>query len=317
MLFKSFLFYQITKLPQNLTAESAQNALTTEQAPLTANSLEQLKWMSPFGYGHPELVHTIGNHLLICAERTQKLLPASIINQAVKEETSIIANQEGRQVSRREIAAIREKIYGQMISKALLKKSQIMAYIDIKNKRLIIGTTNKTLADMFLDLLFKTFSELCVAKPETILPSGIAMTGWLKNNTLPQAFSFANDCEVVDLEEKQSKLKFKGLDLLDKEILSHLTPSRQVAKLALLFNDKLQFVLNQDLSISALKYLDLIQEDRAQMTTETQAAELDADFAIASEAINALIDELVSALGGINQTKTTLEQNQMAERVEA
>lgn len=302
MLFKSFLIFKITQCPE-LTVETAQQALEAESAPLNISALEQLRWMSPFGYGHDQWVHGIGGNILLCAERSQKLLPASILNQNVQEEAAMIGHQENRKLSKREMASIREKIYGQMLSKALVKKSHIMAYIDTKNHWLVLGTTNKTLADTFLDLLFKTFTNLCLDKPDTVLPCGLAMTGWLKNDDLPEPFTFANDCEVIDLEEKQSKFKFKGVDLLDPDIRSHLTPSRQVAKLTLNYDEKLIFTLQQDMSIAGLKYLELIQTSRSEMATDSKASELDADFAIASDTIHHLITALTEALGGIQQAQ--------------
>ncbi len=301
MLFKSFMVFQITQCPA-INIEKAQQALEAESAPLNISALEQLRWMSPFGYGHEALAHSIGDNILLCAERAQKVLPASILNQNVQETAATIAHAENRQVSKREMASIREQTYGQMLSKAFVKKTHIMAYLDLKQKRLILGTTNKALADTFLDLLFKTFNDLCLARLDPTLPGGIAMTGWLKNDDLPEPFTLAYDCEVVDLEEKQSKLKFKGMPLQDPDIISHLTPSRQVAKLSMMMDEKLMFTLNQDLSISGLKYLELLQTSRSEIATDTKASELDADFAIASDTINTLIDALVHALGGMQAT---------------
>ena len=51
-------------------------------------------------------------------------------------------------------------------------------------------------------------------------------------------------------------------------------------KLALSWSDRLAFVLDENLSVKRLKFLELIQEQAAEIETDDEIGQFDADFSI-------------------------------------
>jgi hypothetical protein len=66
------------------------------------------------------------------------------------------------------------------------------------------------------------------------------------------------------------------------EIKNHLDSGKQVIKLAMSWADRLSFVLDESLAVKRLKFLDLIQEQAADIEAFDETEQFDADFSIMS-----------------------------------
>jgi len=70
-----------------------------------------------------------------------------------------------------------------------------------------------------------------------------------------------------------------------------------VTKLALDWQERLKFMLQNDGSIKRLSYSETLKEENADIPKEDMAVKLDADFILASEEIKLLLEELTAGLG--------------------
>ena len=87
-------------------------------------------------------------------------------------------------------------------------------------------------------------------------------------------------------------IRASGHDLGTEEILNHLRAGKQVVKLALDWDERLRFVLAEDLSLKRLKVGDALLDEIAD--GEDPAARLDAEFAIMALQLRELIARLGS-----------------------
>lgn len=87
-------------------------------------------------------------------------------------------------------------------------------------------------------------------------------------------------------------------DLMTEEVKNHLDNDKLVTKLALCWDECLCFVLGDDLSIKRLKFSDELRERNDDITSEDQAARMDADFALVTGELSQFIPALMTALGG-------------------
>ena len=71
-----------------------------------------------------------------------------------------------------------------------------------------------------------------------------------------------------------------------------------VTQLALTFEDRLSFVLDQRLTVKRLKFLDIVQEAAREVDAENAAERFDADFAVMSLELARFLPRLVEAFGG-------------------
>ena len=84
------------------------------------------------------------------------------------------------------------------------------------------------------------------------------------------------------------------------EITHHLEAGKQVIKVAVTWSDRMSFVIDENLAIKRLKFLDLIQDQIADTEAEDEAARFDVDFTIMSLEIANFLPRLVEVFGGGN-----------------
>lgn len=295
-MFKSFvIFTSQSQLPSN--PENCQLAAESESAPIEISELESIAWASPYGYGNKSLVVAGNGMILMAIEKSQKLIPGAVVTQNVNEKLSELRNLEQREPSKREKASIKEKILCEMSVKAFVKKQIIHICLDPTNQRLIIANTQKATIDACLDLIYKTFPKISLENLQTQTPIATAMTSWLKQSS-PENLCLLHECELRDTENNSS-IKFKGIELQHDDVLCHLNSTTIVQKLSLVYDEKIQFGLNADGTISGIKYLEYIKTEKAGIFTESLQAEIDADFIISIDVINNCLNTLISALGGL------------------
>ena len=300
-MFKALTTFLITdQIPSN--PENCQLAAKSESAPVEISATEVIAWASPYGPGHESFVSSANGKILMTVEKSQKLIPAAVLNQTVNEQLSIIRHQENREPSKRERAALKEKVLCEMTTKAFTKKQYINICIDAKNSMLLISSTQKAVVDACLDLVYKTFPRIELEAIATEISTAKAMTDWLRQQALPHPFTLMHECELKDTEDN-STIKFKGLDLLSDDVIGHLNPNTQVQKLVLVHDEKMQFTLSADFSVSGIKYLEYVQNEKANVFTENMQAEIDADFIVSADVIAECLNDLIKALGGISVSK--------------
>ncbi|MCP4127004.1 MAG: recombination-associated protein RdgC, partial [Gammaproteobacteria bacterium] len=76
---------------------------------------------------------------------------------------------------------------------------------------------------------------------------------------------------------------------------------KQVVRLALEWDERVSFVLSEDLSIKRLGFMDIIQEEAAEVSAEDDSARFDADFAIMSLELGRFIPRLLEQFGGLER----------------
>jgi recombination associated protein RdgC len=127
------------------------------------------------------------------------------------------------------------------------------------------------------------------------------MTEWLRTGEPPSNLTIESECELKSEEKEGSVIRCQRQELISPEMKLHLDAGKQVTKLALSFEDRLGFVLGDDWVIRKLRFLDLIQEEAAQVDEGSDEAQFDADFALMSREINRMIQSLVPLFGGASQ----------------
>ena len=100
MIFKSIRLFRLTK-PMQHTAESLHDILL-ERAfiPCDSYQLSSFGWIEPMGKHGQQLVHQTGRQLMLCACKEERLLPASVLRDAVEEEVHQIETEQARRVFR-------------------------------------------------------------------------------------------------------------------------------------------------------------------------------------------------------------------------
>ncbi|RLA20836.1 MAG: recombination-associated protein RdgC, partial [Gammaproteobacteria bacterium] len=109
-----------------------------------------------------------------------------------------------------------------------------------------------------------------------------------------------DECELRSPEEAGGIIRCKRQDLAAPEIKNHLDTGKQVIKLAVSWSDRLSFIVDENLSIKRLKFLELIQDQVADTESDSAEEQFDVDFTIMSQELSAFLPRLLELFGGEN-----------------
>jgi recombination associated protein RdgC len=261
-----------------------------------AMDLASRGWVAPRGDGDA-LVHASAGAMLIALGVEQKLLPASVVNQYAQARAEEIEAQQGYRPGRKQLREIRERVADELLPRAFTRKRSTHVWIDPAGGWLAIDAANAAKGDEVLEVLGKCVDDLPLAVLKTRLSPSSAMTAWLAADEAPAGFTIDRDCELRAPTEDKATVRYVRHALEAKQIGAHIEAGKQATRLALTWNDRLSFVLHENLQVKRLAFLDLLKEE-AEQQAQNADEQFDADFAIMSGEFSRFLPDLVEALGG-------------------
>ncbi|QTH65056.1 recombination-associated protein RdgC [Psychrosphaera ytuae] len=291
MWFNNALIYKFTK-PFDLTAEQIAEQLQTHVF-RPCGSQDQMKqgWV-PAIPGTEALLHAANTCYLISLKTEEKILPTTVVKEALEEKVQLIQHERGQKVGKKEQQSLKEEIIQQLLPKAFTKSSRLYAYIDVKNQWIVVNSSSANKAETLLALLRQCLGSLPILphKPEQDLM--LAMTQWVKEDDLPVPFMFASDIELKALDEEGASAKLKNHDVTEDEVQLHISNGKYVHKLGLVWDEKAKFVINEEAALKQIKFLDIVKEQTDDVPNDDKLAKFDADFALMTGELNNLINDL-------------------------
>jgi recombination associated protein RdgC len=280
MWFKNLAVYRFTE-PFSLTAEVLEQKLQQQPfRPCGGHDEFSFGWTSPLGKSSDTLVHASNGFIMLCAKKEEKVIPSSVINEMLQDKISEIEELEARKLPQKERSRIKDELIFELLPRAFSFSRKTYAYIDSQGGWLVVDAASPKKAEDLLSQLRKCLGSLPVAPiTATAKPAGV-MTQWLLNNDSPKDIVIEDECELRSPEEEGGIIRCKRHDLALPEIKNHLDSGKQVIKLAMSWADRLSFVLDENLSVKRLKFLDLIQEQAADIEAFDEVEQFDADFSI-------------------------------------
>ena len=297
MWFKNIFIY---RLPADctLTAATLQQKLALKPLQACSGLDKQSRgWVSC--RGDERLVHVANQQILFALGVEQKLLPASIINRFAKERVADIEAQQGHKIGRKELKGIKEAITEELLPRAFALQRTTYAWIDPVNNRLIIDAASSAKAEELLEQLGKTLDDLPVKPLHTQLSPVAAMTDWLAGDNAPAGFSIDRELELRASGESKATVRYANHALEGGEIHSHIAAGKRATRLGLTWNDRISFVLTEQMQIKRLEFLDIIKEESATLA-DTADEMFELDFTLMTGELGKMLTDLTRALGGEN-----------------
>jgi recombination associated protein RdgC len=260
-------------------------------------------WASPFGRDSEVLSHKIGHCYLVTARKEEKVLPSSVVNGQLDE---LVAQQEAelaRKLPSKEKQAMKEDLIHRLLPQAFSKFKHIGAMIDTQLGIVVVDASSASAAEDLLGLLRNSFGSLPVKPWFAEQPTELYFTQFLRQQQLVDGFEFGAEVELRDANDSGAVVRCRQHDLSGTEIETHLAHNKQVTKLALLWQQRLQFVLEQDLAIKRFKPTDVLIDEQDKLVDATPEQRVDADFALLSGEIAQLFPQLV----GLFQTELSVD----------
>jgi recombination associated protein RdgC len=264
-------------------------------SPCGATQRESMGWVAPLGKKANALTHSANGFILLSMARQERLLPASVVREEVDERVTEIEHKEDRKVTAKEKKELRENIEHELLPRAFTRTQKMDAWIDPKGGWLVIDSASAPRAETFTKLLRKTLGTLPVALPDTEVTPATAMTAWLQEDNLPEPFLLGAECELKTPDEAKSSAVFKNHELLSDEVQTNLKKGKYVAKLALIWSDKISFVVTEELQIKKLKFLDVMKDELQESDAETHEDHIDIEFTLMTGEVSAMLVDLLGS----------------------
>ncbi len=291
MWFTNAFSYKFTK-PFDTSVEELEKALQEHIfRPCGSQDQQKQGWVSAIP-GTTNLVHAAEKSALICLKTEEKILPSSVVKDALEEKVQDIEAERGQKVGKKEKQTIKEEIVQALLPKAFTRSNRLYAYINFEYQWLVVNSSGANKAENLLAFLRQSLGSLPILpmKPEGDLI--VTLTQWVKEDNLPTPFVFSTDIELKALDEEAATAKLKNHDVTEEEVQLHISNGKYVHKLGLIWDEKIKFNLNDDASLKQIKFLDVVKEQTEDVPNEDKLAKFDADFALMSGELNQLLSEL-------------------------
>ncbi|VVC77023.1 Recombination-associated protein RdgC [Aquicella siphonis] len=292
MWFKQVQLFQLTS-----PIQSSPNALAEKLEPLAFNPClpsmpSSAGWISPVEEEGAPLARGLNGCIMFCLQAEEKILPASVVTQTLKEKIRQIELAEGRRVRQKEKLSYKEEVTQTLLPRAFSKYSRTYAYIDTRNQWLVLNSTSPKKTEAFLSMFKKSLGD-GICSIDVIKPASI-VTQWLKNKDYPQAFSIEKFCVLQDPDQQNRVIRCQQQDLFDSSIQSLVKDGCEAIQIGLCWHDKLSFVMADDFSFRSIHLAD---DDLAEIQDEMESRQqkFDADFVMMTEMYAGLINDLLAA----------------------
>ena len=250
---------------------------------------------------------TVGsNHLIVC-EKQEKLLPASVINQALKTRIAQIETEQGYKVGKKMRNDLKQQITESLYAKAFTVSKFFNVWINTEHDLMCVETTSELVTDNVLSFLIRDLDwrghRLVTDKNADGLMRDLILFDSGVGN-----LSVGRSCVLQDRYETGKNITYKN-ELLDTGIVSnYVMEDKRPVKLEIVLHsgdNECCFTIDSRCVISKITLPDMV-EDRSVFDTDDDY--FDNEFTIRSGQCLKIINELISTLG---------EQQQLIEQGKA
>lgn len=302
MWFKNLYLFRLTaELNQDHNAfnEALQGGVFTPCSKIAPSSYG---WVPPLGRDGTDLCHSVAGYTIFCARKEEKILPASVVNEFLNDKVVEIEEREDRKVGRKEKQTLKEELIFELLPQAFSRRAQTFGYMDHKHGWLVIDAANAKKAEEFWMHLRKSLLDMKTRLPETVKQPTQLLTLWLRGEGVPDDYVVGDEFELVDRSDDGGVIRCKRQDPLSDEVQTHLEAGKEVSKLALNWQDKINFVAADDLTIKRLRFTDSFQEENDSDDSADAATRFDTDFVLMSMELSKFITDLINGYGGEKPT---------------
>lgn len=288
MWFKQVQVFQLSSLPN--IEKLAEKLEPLAFASCLPSMPQSIGWAPPIDDENNLLVRTLNGNSMFCLQIEEKILPATVIRQELAELIKQIETSENRKLRAKEKYSLKDEILISLLPRAFTRLTRVHAYIDTKNQWLVLSTTNAKKTDQFLSLLKKCISEDVYRIDVNNISA--TMTNWIKNQDYPKTFGIEKAGVLQDAKEESRVIRCKQQSLFAESIQALLNDGCDVVQLALSWQDRVNFTLSNDFSLSAIQFQDEVLDQVKEMEPETLQQQFDADFLIMAEIFSIMLSEL-------------------------
>ncbi|MGB0135466.1 recombination-associated protein RdgC [Dokdonella sp.] len=249
-------------------------------------------FVSPYGRDSDELTHRSGNYSMVAIGGEDKLLPSSVIGEALAQKIAEITDKEARRIGARERKRLKEEVMTDLLPRAFVRPSRLLAYLDADAGWLLVDTASRKAAEEAVSQIRDALGRFPATPMAPSDSPRTLMTDWLVSGKLPPGLSLGDECELRDPAEAGAVVRCRRQDLESDEVREHLKSGKQVFQVGLELDERIAFVLGEDLTIRKFRFLDIVMDELGDDSAESAREELDARFVIMTLETKRLLEKL-------------------------
>ncbi|WP_304350085.1 recombination-associated protein RdgC [Comamonas testosteroni] len=250
-------------------------------------------WVPPRGEYHGLLAESVAGQWMLRFMTEEKLLPASVLNRKVNEKADAIEKAEGRKPGKKEKKELKDEAKLDLLPMAFTKQGAMWVWIDPQARLLLLDTSAQGRADEIVTLLVEGLPGFALALVDTQTSPQAAMAHWLVTQEPPAGFSIDRQAELKAADESKAVVRYARHPLDIDEVRQHIEHGKKPTKLAMTWDDRVSFVLNENLQLHGITMLDAVMDGQSQ-----DDGGFDTDVAITTGELSRMIPDLIEALGG-------------------
>lgn len=297
--FKNVMVYRLTS-PLSLESEMLEEQLQeTRFTPCGQHDMSKFGWSMPLS-GSEKLHFSQGKQFLLVSHKEDKLLPANVVKKETEERIAVLEEAEARKLKKTEKQAVKDQVVSVLLPRAFSKHQFTAIWLDLDNQLVYVDAASSKRAEDTLALLRKSLGSLPVVPLSFAVPVAERLTDWIAKGHTPAWISLLEEAELKSFDT-DSVIRCKRQDLESDEITQHLQAGKFITKLAIDWENHFSCVLNEDASLSRLKFADEIREKNDDILKEDVAQRFDADFLLMTEELKLFIQKIIEEFGGIKE----------------
>lgn len=292
--------------PFQWTAAELEEKLADALCPDCGNQTVSVAGFVPPIKGEHAMVHVIDGLAICVHQEISRVLPGPVLTEEVEERVERIEANEGRKVSRREKADIKDQAHFELLPRAFTRAKRTPVIIDLRSSRVWVDVGSEKRAEEVVGALREALGSLPVKRADGRVAPAEELSRWVEDaNTLPNGFECGDRCSFESTDEVKSTIRVTAMDLQSEEVQAHLAAGMQAVKLNVAVDDAIEFDIDENLDLKRIRALDLIQDDLDSLDADDAVAELTARVALQGEALRGVLDRLYTHFGVTDEAAAT------------
>jgi recombination associated protein RdgC len=313
-MFKNILVFRIDPTWVMPTAAALEEALGL--APFVAcgpTQRESNGWIEPRGEKHGAMAEHVGGQVILKLQTESKSVPGPAVKAELEKRCAKIEQETGRKPGAKQKRELKGEIEIDLLPRAFSKTGVTTVWIDPQAKMLVVGAGSASKADKIINVLVEAMqqagSTITLRPVATNTEPATAMSQWLATQEAPFGFTVDRECELKQADASKSTVRYSHHTLEIAEIVEHIKQGKVPTKLALTWNERVSFMLTDDLGIKKIEILNVVLVESRSGSNKADNG-FDADVAIATGELAKMLPALFDVLGGERKAAVEAEQSE-------
>lgn len=274
MFFRNVVLFAVPEI-KRLSPEILEQALANKALPpVGALAMQSRGFVPPLADG--PFVQCQDKAWCFCLGGEDRVLPAQVVHREVQAKIAKLEQAKGHPLGKKARSQLKQETLDELMPRAFIKPSRLMALIDAKAGILAIDTSSLKAAETLVSQLREALGSFPALPLQTGQAPRSVLSQCLLGQGLPETWDLGEECELIDPAERGAVVKCLRHDLASEEVLAHLQAGKQVSRLAIVADGVLSTVIGEDLVLRKFKLLEgavdrLEHSDNDSMEQEWQA----------------------------------------------